>query len=285
MPERVQDHVVAITGAARGIGRATAEALLAAGARVAIGDLDVALAEATAAELGRGCRAYPLDVTDPVGFAAFLDAVEADLGPLDVLVGNAGIMFVGDFVAMDRATIDLQIAVNLTGVLTGMRLAGARMRERGSGHIVTIASVAGLVGAPGGTTYSATKHAVVGASASLRGELRPHGVHVSCVCPSIVRTELGGGLGALTVPPVEPADVAAAVVRILRTRRNLVTVPGWLNGLRAATSWLPSQVQEAINRSLGADRALAGADAAARAAYEARARRATTRDDVVDEVG
>ncbi len=278
MVERIQGRVVAVTGAARGIGRAIAEALLAQGARVAIGDLDLTLAEEVAAALGHGCRAYPLDVTSTASFTTFLDAVEADLGPLDVLVNNAGIMFVGDFLAMDEQTVDLQLAINLRGVLTGMRLAGARMRPRRSGHIVTIASLAGLVGAAGGTTYAATKHAVMGATSSLRGELRPHGVQVSAVCPSIVKTELAGGLGALTVPPVEPARVAAAVVRVLRTRRNVVTVPGWLTVVQAATSWLPSKAQEAVTRAMGAERALTQADPVSRAPYEERVRTSSTRD-------
>ncbi len=224
MVERIQGRVVAVTGAARGIGRAIAEALLAQGAQVAIGDLDLALAEEAAAALGHGCRVYPLDVTSTASFTAFLDAVEADLGPLDVLVNNAGIMFVGDFLDMDEQTVDLQIAVNLRGVL------------------------------------------------------RPHGVQVSAVCPSIVKTELGGGLGALTVPPVEPAHVAAAVVRVLRTRRNVVTVPGWLTVVQAAMSWLPSKAQEAITRAMGADRALTQADPVSRAPYEERARASNTRD-------
>jgi NAD(P)-dependent dehydrogenase (short-subunit alcohol dehydrogenase family) len=275
--QQISGLVVAVTGAARGIGLAIAEALIGAGARVAIGDLDGQLAESAANRLGPAARAYRVDVTDPASFEAFLDAAEGDLGDLDVLVNNAGIMFVGDFVAMDEDTMDLQIEVNLRGLLTGMRLAAARMRTRQRGHIVNIASMAGLVGAPGGVTYSATKHAVVGATAALRGELRPHGVHVSAVCPSIVRTELGGGLGSLAVPPVEPADVAAAVLRVLRTRRNIVTVPRWLGGLASATAWLPSKAQEAISRSLGSDRALAQADAAIRADYETRARGASSR--------
>lgn len=275
MAERINDRVVAVTGGARGIGRATAQAMVAAGARVAIGDLDVDLAHETAESIGPGCRAHPLDVTDRQSFGAFLAAAEGDLGPIDVLVNNAGIMFVGDFLTMDDHTVDVQLDVNLRGVLTGMKLAGARMRERGSGHIVNLASVAGLVGAPGGTAYSATKHAVVGATASLRAELRPHGVQVSAVCPAIVRTELGGGLGNLTVPPVDPEHVAAAVLRVVRTRRTIVTVPRWLSLLGSSIAWLPPRTQEAIARTLGSDRALAGADALSRAPYEARARRSS----------
>ena len=274
MTERIRGQVIAVTGGARGIGRATAHALVAEGARVVIGDLDADLAARTAADLGPRCLGLRLDVTDAMSFGAFLDTAERDFGPVGVLVNNAGIMFVGDFLEMDDATIDVQLAVNLKGVLLGMKLAGARMRQRRNGHIVNIASVAGLAGAPGGTTYAATKHAVIGATSSLRGELRPHGVHVSAVCPAIVRTELGGGLGQLKIRAVEPEDVAGAVVRVLRTRRNVVTVPRWLAGLGAATAWLPSKAQEAITRSLGSDRALVEADAAARSAYEQRARAA-----------
>lgn len=277
MAERIRDRVVAVTGGARGIGRAIAEAMLAAGARVAIGDLDAGLARETADQLGPRCRASALDVCDRDSFAAFIAAVEADLGPLDVLVNNAGIMLVGDFLTMDDDTIDAQLDVNLRGVLTGMKLAGIGMRERRSGHIVNIASVAGLAGAPGGTTYSATKHAVVGATASLRGELRPYGVHVSAVCPTIVRTELGGGLGPMAVPPIMPADVGAAVVRVVRTKRNIVTVPRWMTGLGMAIAVLPSKGQEAITSKMGGARTLVEADPNRRAEYEQRARRSSTR--------
>src|SRR5580692_615810 len=102
--EPVAGKIVAITGAARGIGRATAEALARRGARVAIGDLDRALAERTASDIGSGTIALELDVTQRGSFAAFLDAVEARLGPVDVLVNNAGIMPVGPFVEEDDAT-------------------------------------------------------------------------------------------------------------------------------------------------------------------------------------
>lgn len=274
MTERIRGQVAAVTGGARGIGRATAHALVAEGARVVIGDLDADLAARTAADLGPRCMGLRLDVTDAASFEGFVDAAERHFGPVGVLVNNAGIMFVGDFLEMDDATIDVQLAVNLKGVLLGMKLAGTRMRQRRHGHIVNIASVAGLAGAPGGTTYAATKHAVIGATSSLRGELRPYGVHVSAVCPAIVRTELGGGLGQLKIRAVEPEDVAAAVVRVLQTRRNVVTVPRWLAGLGAATAWLPSKAQEAITRSLGSDRALVEADPTARSAYERRARAA-----------
>ena len=160
--------VVAITGGARGIGKATAAALVRKGCRVAIGDLDLALAEQTAAALGGGTVALPLDVTDRASFAAFLDEAERQLGPLDVLVNNAGIMPVTPFVEESEDSVRRQIDINLHGVITGTQMAIERMSPRHRGHIVNIASQAGKAGVPGIATYSATKHAVVGLSEAVR---------------------------------------------------------------------------------------------------------------------
>src|SRR3954452_18360733 len=128
-------RVVAITGGTRGIGRATAAALAKAGARVAIGGTDAPRAESVAAELGHGVRGYRVDVTSRPSFAAFLDAVERDLGPLDVLVNNAGIMPVKPFLEeSDVAAIRL-FDINVHGVMFGMKEALPRMRARGRGHV------------------------------------------------------------------------------------------------------------------------------------------------------
>src|SRR5205807_6604079 len=118
-PRSLAGLAVAITGGARGIGRATAQALLAQGARVAIGDIDQALAEGTAAELGSGTVGLPLDVTNRDSFAAFLEAAEDRLGPLDVLINNAGIMPVGPFVEETDATAKRMVDINVHGVIFG----------------------------------------------------------------------------------------------------------------------------------------------------------------------
>src|SRR5947209_1246819 len=122
-PRSLAGQVVAITGAARGIGRATAAALIAQGARVGIGDIDAALAERTAAELGGGTAGLALDVTDRDSFATFLDEVEARLGPLDVLINNAGIMPIGRFVEETDQTAQRMVDINLHGVIFGCKLA------------------------------------------------------------------------------------------------------------------------------------------------------------------
>ena len=264
--------VVAITGGARGIGRATAAALVAERAKVAIGDLDLALAERTAAELGGDTIALELDVTRRQSFADFLAAVEERLGPLDVLVNNAGIMPIGRFTDEDDATARRMIDINLHGVLFGMKLALPGMERRGTGHVVNIASQAGKAGIPGGATYSATKHAVVGVSEAVRAELRDTGVEVSCVMPAVVNTELGSGtVDTRLVKKLEPEEVAAAIVEALKRPKFDVWIPRETVAIYKTLQLLPRASREWVARMLKADKVLAEADQATRAAYEERA--------------
>ena len=193
-PKSLAGQIVAITGGARGIGRATAAALIAQGARVAIGDIDAELAGTTATELGAGTLGLALDVTSRDSFSAFLDEVESQLGPLDVLINNAGIMPIGPFVEETDATAERMVDINLHGVILGSKLAIERFLPRRRGHLVQIASAAGKFGIAGGATYCATKHAVVGLSEALAMELRDTGIDISVVMPTVVNTELGSGL-------------------------------------------------------------------------------------------
>jgi short-subunit dehydrogenase len=269
-------QTVAITGAARGIGRATAAALLRQGMKVAIGDVDLAAAQATAEDLGASTVALPLDVTDRDSFAAFLDSAERELGPVDVLINNAGIMQIGRFIDEDDLTARRMIDINLHGVIVGMKLALDRMIPRNRGHIVNISSQAGKFGTPGGATYSATKHAVVGLTEAVRGELRLMGsqIDLSYVMPYVVNTELGGGLGeARGLRNLEPAEVAEAIVDALRNGVVEVWVPKSAKGTSMLTNVLPRRVAEGIGRALKADRVLAGADTESRRQYELRASR------------
>jgi NADP-dependent 3-hydroxy acid dehydrogenase YdfG len=244
--------------------------------KVAIGDVDHEAARKTAAELGARAVALPLDVTDRDSFAAFLDAAEEQLGPIDVLVNNAGIMQVGRFIDEDDLTARRMIDINLHGVILGMKLALARMIPRDRGHIVNISSQAGKFGTPGGATYSATKHAVVGLTEAVRGELRLMGAHIalSYVMPFVVNTELGAGLGeARGMSNLEPTDVAEAIVEALQMGIVDVWVPKSAKRTNMLTAVLPRPVAEGIGRALKADRVLAGADLNTRRAYELRASR------------
>jgi NADP-dependent 3-hydroxy acid dehydrogenase YdfG len=271
-PRSLSGRVVAITGGARGIGRATAAALARRGAKVAIGDLDVDLAEQAAAEIGGGTLALALDVTDRDSFAAFLDEAEARLGPLDVLVNNAGIMALGGFVEEDDERARRMVDINLHGVVLGSKLALARFVPRRAGHLVNVASSAGKVAVPGGATYAATKHAVVGLSEAIRQELRGSGVETSVVMPVVVNTELGSGIKpGRGIPVVEPEDVASAIVDALERPRHDVYVPKRIGMTIRFAGLMPRRVAEAIGRAMGTDRILADADRAARAEYERRA--------------
>ena len=187
-------------------------------------------------------------------------------------MNNAGVQHVGLFGEESDASTSIQVAVNLGGVLTGTKLALARMGPRGRGHIVNLASVAGKMASPGGATYSATKHAVVGLSESLRGELRGSGIAVSIVMPAIIATEMADGLGsARGVRPVEPTVVGEAIVRAVRRGRGAdVYVPGYTGAINTAMSVLPRILRDAIHHLMRADTVLTDVDQSARAGYNTR---------------
>lgn len=264
------DRVVAIAGGSRGIGRTTAEAFVAAGAKVAIGARDLA-ATAAAAE-AVGATAHQLDVTDRRSVEAFYAAVEADLGPIDVFVNNAGLMLVGPF---DRESDDAtasQLGTNLLGVVNGMKTAIPPMRTRGRGHIINLASAVGMVGLPGCATYSAAKHAVVGLSEAVRAELRGSGVDLSVILPIPAGTDLTAGVGkGRLVPLLKATDIADAVVRTARRPRYDVYVPRWTSPVTRSLFLLPQPLRDATGRLLKADQLLRTTDYTARAAYEHRA--------------
>lgn len=273
-PRILAGQTAAITGAARGIGKATAQALLRQGMKVAIGDVDFASARQAATELGPSAVALPLDVTDRASFVAFFDRAEEQLGPVDVLVNNAGIMQIGRFIDEDDLTARRMVDINIHGVILGCKLALERMLPRDRGHIVNISSQAGKYGSPGGATYSATKHAVVGLSEAVRGELHlmKANVDVSYVMPFVVNTELGSGLGqARGLKSLQPTDVADAIVEALRHGIVDVWVPKSAKRTSALGVLLPRTLSEGMARAMKADKVLASADASVRRGYELRA--------------
>jgi len=273
-PRSLAGLAVAITGGGRGIGRATAAALIAQGSRVAIGDIEAQLAEQTAQELGSGTVGLPLDVTDRASFAAFLDEAERRLGPLDVLINNAGIMPVGPFLEETDATAKRMVDINVHGVIFGSKLALERFVARGRGHLVNIASIAGKTGTPHLATYCATKHAVVGLSEALRQELAGTGVEVTVVMPVGANTELYSGLQQLRgVKTPEPEDVAEAIVEALQTGRYEVYVPKRMNATIRLSALLSTRVRDAVAKAMGGNVAVMHPDHAARAAYEERMER------------
>ncbi len=275
-PRILAGETAAITGAARGIGRVTAESLLRQGMRVAIGDLDLDAARQTASELGPSAVAVALDVTDRASFYEFLNIAEEQLGPVDVLINNAGIMPIGPFLEEDDATAQRVLDINVHGVILGMKLALPRMIGRGSGHIVNIASQAGKYGFPGGATYCASKAAVINLSRAVRKEMRGSGIDISVISPIAVNTELALGLAEprqRQFRKLEPQQVADAIVETLQVPRFDVHVPKQLRVSERVAALLPIAVQDGLSRVSKADAVLSQADTSARAGYELRASR------------
>jgi len=264
-------RTVAITGGARGIGRATAEACLRAGMSVAIGDVDGAACAAVAAELGDRAVGLPLDVRDAHRFEAFLTEAEDRVGTLDALVNNAGIGPIGLFIHEDPDITRRVLDINIGGVLTGTRLALRRFVPRGHGHIVNLASSAGQIPPAGGAAYAATKHAVVGFTRAIRAETRGTGVRTTIVMPGLIRTEMISGF----VKPrgtriVGPEAVAAAIVGALHSGREEMFVPRELGPIARLIAGTPPGIADRVKRALNIDAVMTHADTGARAAYQQR---------------
>jgi short-subunit dehydrogenase len=261
---------VFITGGARGIGRATAAALVAEGTLVVIGDLDGALADATAAEFG--VRALHVDVTDHAAFTRALDEVERDVGPLDVLINNAGVMPIGRFAGTDESAAYRTFEINVLALMHGTREAIVRMTPRRAGHIVNVASMAGVVPTPGAAIYSASKHAVVGFCESLWWELRGTGVDLSYLQPTMVNTDLAADIQRTRATNiVEPEAVAAAIVRTLKLPQLAVYVPRSMAGVVKASGLLPRAIGNRIMTATGSDHVvLDSLGGSGRREYEAR---------------
>lgn len=271
--DSIRGKVVVITGGARGIGLATAVALAKLGAKIAIGDIDEKTVKESGTEhdfdhYGR------LDVTDKQSFTTFLDDVERELGPIDVLINNAGIMPTGRLVdEADQITRRI-LDINVYGVILGSKIALARMLERRSGHIINIASLAGETHIPGLATYNASKHAVLGFTDTLREEYRGTGVAFSSVLPTLTRTELGSGVPAPKgLPAAQPEDIAAAVVRLIAKPKAKARVTRAAGAMSVFVNLLPQTVADALARSMGSEQTfLADVDTEERKAYEERIR-------------
>jgi 2-hydroxycyclohexanecarboxyl-CoA dehydrogenase len=213
-----------VTGAARGIGRAIAARLGEEGARVAVSDISAAEAEQTAAEIGGGAIGVELDVSDDASIRRAVDDVVARLGPIDVLVNNAGWDRMEPFVESSPETWDRVLAINLRGPIAVTRAVLDQMIERGGGRIVSIASDAGRVGSSGEAVYSGAKAGIMGFSRTIAREVARHGINVNTVCPGPTNTALLRGEAernpnlvkalARAIPfgrPAEPEEIAAAV--------------------------------------------------------------------------
>ena len=183
---------ILVTGGASGLGRAVATRYARAGWRVLVSDVDGEAAERAAKEIGGS--AIGLDVTDETAWAGARDWCEREWGGLDVLVNNAGVGAGGRFEKIGMADWDWIWEINVKGVVLGCRTFVPDFKTRGSGHLVNVASLAGIMNLPAMSSYNVTKAAVISLSDTLRLELEPFGVHTTVVCPAFVRTGLGDRL-------------------------------------------------------------------------------------------
>ena len=221
-----QDKVVAITGGAKGIGHAMAQAFYDQGAKIALGDLHGAPDAAQAFD-GIGVQ---VDVTEEEQVKSFIAYVEENLGPIDIFVSNAGILRT-DAPSWEAAGAQdkdwlLSFDVNVMGAVRSARHLWPRMKARGGGVFVLVASAAGLLGQIGAASYTASKHAAVSFAESLAIAHGDEGLQVVCVCPQGVRTDMlaeHGGDGGIAGADglIEPADVANETLAAISDKRFL----------------------------------------------------------------
>lgn len=225
---KLEGKCAVVTGAARGLGLATARRFGAAGAHVLLTDMAAEEGEAQAAALrSEGCDAYFVvqDVTDPQRWQSTLDLAIERWGRLDILVNNAGIAEIADIETIDFAAWRRTLSVNLDSVFLGMQAAIARMKLHGGGAIVNVASIEGLIGEPLVPAYNASKGGVrlLTRSAAIHCANRDYGIRINAVCPGFANTAMVSG----AVATLTPAEAEAFAARLMsRIPMNRFADPG-----------------------------------------------------------
>ncbi|QWD64268.1 3-oxoacyl-ACP reductase FabG [Polynucleobacter sp. MWH-UH2A] len=189
MGDRLKGKVAIVTGAAKGIGFATAQRFAQEGAIVIVADVNPEAVKSAAAQIPNS-EAHVMNVTDRASIQGVVDQVMQQHGRIDILINNAGITQDARLIKMTEAQFDAVIDVNLKGVFNCTQLIAPHMLEAGSGAIVNASSVVGLYGNFGQTNYSATKFGVIGFTKTWARELGPKGIRVNAVCPGFIATEM-----------------------------------------------------------------------------------------------
>ena len=222
-------QVVAITGASAGIGAATAQALIAEGAKVALGARRVERLNETVAASDGNATAIEMDVRDPGGSRRLVDAAISAFGKLDAIVANAGIGAYGGIMDLSDETLAEMMDINVAGKVWPIRAAVPHFLEQGEGDIVIVSSVAGLRGEGFEAVYAATKFAQVGLAGGLDRELREKNIRVATICPGGTSTEFAMGFGRTPDMPglanmMEPENIADAIVTVLKQPKSMRTL-------------------------------------------------------------
>lgn len=255
--KQLRGKVAVVTGAAGGIGRCIALACAEEGMQVVLADINEAGSARVAREieaLGQRARSVTTDVRTAAAFERLLERTLTEFGACQLLVNNAGVFHAGGVLDSSDEQWERVIDINLWGVIHGSRVFGRHFVKQGEGHIVNVASAAGLVGVPGMTAYSASKFGVLGFSEVLRWELARSGVGVTMVCPGVVRTDISkaAGVGLEHVdlediiqraPPPEP--LARKILRAVR-RNDARVLYAFDSRLIALLAFFPYRVLDAV---------------------------------------
>ena len=230
-------QVVAITGASAGIGAASAKALMAQGAKVALGARRVDRLDATVAESGGNAVAVEMDVRDPEGSRRLVDAALATFGRLDAMVANAGIGAYGGIMDLTDEKLAEMMDINVAGTVWPIRAAVPHFLEQGDGDIVIVSSVAGIRGNGDEAVYAATKFAQVGLAGGLDRELREKNIRVATICPGGTSTEFAMGAGRTPGMPglddmMRPENIADAIVTVLQQPKSMRTLIWSMRSIR-----------------------------------------------------
>jgi len=257
----LRDRTVLITGAASGMGRLMAHRIAAEGARLVLWDVNQQGLDAVRAEIpGAAVTTYPVDLTDRRAIASTAERVLRDVGQVDVVINNAGVVTGKTLLNAAPEEIERTFAVNTLALFWMTRAFLPGMLERDRGHLVTIASAGGLVGTSKMTDYCSSKHAAVGFDESLRLELKRQGSRVvtTVVCPFYVSTGMFAGVRTrfpLILPILEPDYVVERIVRAIRTDRRRLILP-WTVVTTYLARILPVEAFDAIMEFLGINKSM-----------------------------
>ncbi len=259
----VKDKNVIITGAAMGMGKIFARKFALDGARLVLVDVNEEALKHTGDEirgLGAEVATYVCDLSKRSNVEELADKVHAEVGKMDVVVNNAGVVFGGPFLEIDQDRHDLTLNVNAMAVIWMTRAFLPDMIEKGAGHFLNMASASGLLGLPKGASYAASKWAVIGFGESIRLEMAEMGhknIKVTTVAPSYIRTGMFDGVNApLMTPILDPEDVVEKAYRAFKNDRIIMLEPFMVKVTPFLKGVLPPPIFDAVGKLFGVTRSM-----------------------------
>jgi all-trans-retinol dehydrogenase (NAD+) len=260
----LQGKRVLITGGAQGIGFEMAKKFAEHGSEIVIADIDeekLTEAKAKLAELRAMVWCFQVDVTNPTSIASLRAQIATEAGPIDILVNNAGVVFGGPFTKIPLDDHFKTYEVNVLGLVAMTHAFLPDLIQRPEAHLVHVASAAGFIGLPYGSTYASSKWAVIGFGESIRAELKLMGhehVHTTIVCPSYIGTGMFEGVEAPKATHIlEPQDIAAKIVHAVERNKVHVLEPFMVKLTPLLRDLLPTSLYDRVSHLFGADTSMA----------------------------